>query len=90
MKKSTVIAVFVAWLSGTGAALSATGDFGKIDANADGRITLEEGMKMHPEWTAEAFKKLDTNADGTLNELEYESAVTTAPVQNDAAAPTQN
>ena len=69
------------------AAFAATGDFGKIDANADGKITLEEGMTLHPEWTAEVFKSLDTNDDGTLNELEYETAVTQAPVVNDPAVP---
>ena len=89
MRKSTIIGAFIASLGVTGVALAATGDFAKIDANADGKITLEEGMKMHPEWTAEAFKALDTNADGSLNELEYETAVTVAPGQNDAAAPVQ-
>jgi len=89
MKKSTIIGAFIASLGVSGVALAATGDFAKIDANADGKITLEEGMKMHPEWTAEAFKALDTNADGSLNELEYETAVTVAPGQNDAAAPVQ-
>ena len=89
MKKTTIIGAFMASLSVSGLALAATGDFSKIDANADGKLTLEEGMKMHPEWTAEAFKALDTNADGSLNELEYETAVTAAPGQNDAAAPVQ-
>jgi hypothetical protein len=69
------------------AAFAATGDFSKIDANADGKITLEEGMKLHPEWTEAAFKALDTNADGSLNELEYETAMTAAPAANDPAAP---
>ena len=44
-------------------------------------------MKLHPEWTESAFKSLDTNADGFLNELEYETAVTAAPAANDPAAP---
>ncbi len=89
MKKSMIIGVLAASLSVSWAALAATGDFTKIDANTDGKITLEEGMKMHPEWNAEAFKKLDTNADGSLNELEYEAAVTAAPTQDNAAAPAQ-
>jgi hypothetical protein len=65
--------------------MAATGDFAKIDANADGKITLAEGVKMHPEWTAASFKALDTNADGSLNEAEYETAITAAPAQNDPA-----
>lgn len=87
MTKSPRIVALAATLLLSSAAFAATGDFGKIDANADGKITLEEGMKLHPDWTAAAFKSLDTNADGFLNELEYETAVTAAPAVNDPAAP---
>jgi hypothetical protein len=86
MTKSPRIVAFGATLLLSSAAFAATGDFGKIDSNADGKITLEEGMTLHPEWTAESFKALDTNADGFLNELEYETAVTVAPGANDPAA----
>ncbi len=79
MTKSPLILAFAAGLMVSTAAIAATGDFAKIDANADGKITLEEGMKLHPDWTDAAFKSLDTNADGALNELEYETAVTAAP-----------
>ncbi len=84
-KYSHVMAILTISLLST-AAFAATGDFGKIDANADGKITFDEGMKLHPDWTEAAFKALDTNADGSLNELEYETAVTTAPSANDPAA----
>lgn len=87
MTKSPRIVALAATLLLSSAAFAATGDFSKIDANADGKITLEEGMKLHPEWTESAFKALDTNADGFLNELEYETAVTAAPAANDPAAP---
>ena len=88
MTKSPHIMALAATLLLSSAAFAATGDFGKIDANADGKITLEEGMKLHPDWTAEAFKSLDTNADGFLNDMEYEAAVTTAPAASDPAATT--
>ncbi len=88
MTKSPLILTFVATLMVSSAAIAATGDFAKIDTNADGKITLEEGKKLHPDWTAEAFKSLDTNIDGSLNELEYETAVTAAPAVNDPAAAT--
>ena len=87
MTKSPRIVALAATLLLSTAAFAATGDFSKIDANADGKITLEEGLKLHPEWTESAFKALDTNADGFLNELEYETAVTAAPAVNDPAAP---
>jgi len=88
MTKSPRMAALAATLLLSLAAFAATGDFGKIDANADGKITLEEGLKLHPDWTASAFKALDTNADGFLNELEYETAVTAAPPVDDPAAAT--
>lgn len=88
MTKSPHIVALAATLLLSSAAFAATGDFGKIDANADGKITLEEGMKLHPDWTAEAFKSLDTNADGFLNDMEYEAAVTAAPAASDPAATT--
>ena len=86
MMKSPQIVALGATLLLSSAAFAATGDFGKIDANADGKITLEEGMKLHPDWTAATFKALDTNADGSLNQQEYETAVTTAPAVDDQAA----
>ncbi|HUQ34922.1 MAG TPA: PRC-barrel domain-containing protein [Aestuariivirga sp.] len=88
MTKTPIIIAFATTLMVSSAAFAATGDFGKIDANADGKITLEEGMKLHPDWTAEAFKALDTNADGFLNDMEYETAVTAAPAASDPAATT--
>ena len=88
MSKSPLFMAFAATLMVSSAAFAATGDFGKIDANADGKITLEEGMKLHPDWTAEAFKSLDTNGDGFLNDMEYETAVTAAPAASDPAATT--
>jgi hypothetical protein len=90
MTKSPRIVALAATIMLSSAAFAATGDFGKIDANADGKITLEEGMILHPDWTEAAFKALDTNADGVLNELEYETAVTAAPGTNDPAATTTN
>jgi hypothetical protein len=88
MTKSPRFVALAATFLLSSAAFAATGDFGKIDANADGKITLEEGMKLHPDWTAESFKALDTNADGSLNDMEYEAAVTTAPAASDPAATT--
>jgi hypothetical protein len=90
MTKTPRIVALGATLLLSSAAFAATGDFTKIDANTDGKITLEEGMKLHPEWTAESFKALDTNADGTLNELEYETAVTAAPATDQTGSITQS
>lgn len=89
MMKSPLILACVATLTVSAAALAATGDFAKIDANADGKITLEEGMLLHPTWTAESFKALDVDADGAMNQQEYDTAIaamaTEAPVVADPA-----
>ncbi len=58
MTKSPRIVALAATLLLSTAAFAATGDFSKIDANADGKITLEEGMKLHPDWTEEPSRRL--------------------------------
>src|SRR5436190_8484058 len=69
-------------------AFATTSDFSKIDANADGKITLEEGMKLHPDWTAEAFKALDKDGDGALSQAEYDTAASAPAASTDAASKT--
>ncbi|AXQ27710.1 hypothetical protein D0B54_03070 [Solimonas sp. K1W22B-7] len=53
----------------TGAAASVGADFGKLDANADGKLTRAE-LKGNSEMTAR-FKALDKNKDGKLSSDEY-------------------
>jgi hypothetical protein len=77
MKKQKVFLAAIALMASSSIALAA-GDFTKADANADGMITLEEGRALHADWTADSFKALDTNADGSLNQTEYETAVSSA------------
>jgi len=45
--------------------------FETVDANRDGEITTEEAKGS---WLAEVFSQVDTNQDGLINRLEYESA----------------
>jgi hypothetical protein len=72
------IVALIATLLLSSSAFAATGDFAKIDANADGKITLEEGMKLHPDWTAASFKALDKDGDGVLSQAEYDK-IASAP-----------
>lgn len=72
------------------AAFAAPGDFAKIDANADGKITLEEGMKLHPDWTADAFMILDKDGDGMLNQTEFDSADSAPPASTNATGGTND
>jgi hypothetical protein len=70
-------------------AVAATGNFTKADTNADGKITLEEGMKLHTDWTADAFKALDKDGDGALNQAEYDTAAS-APAASTTAGSADN
>jgi hypothetical protein len=70
------------------AAFAATADFAKIDANADGKITLEEGMKLHPDWTADAFMILDKDGDGMLSQTEYETPANAPAASTNATGST--
>jgi hypothetical protein len=78
MKKEKAYLAAIALMASSSLALAAGEDFTKADANGDGMITLEEGRALHADWTAETFKSLDTNADGSLNQMEYETAASTA------------
>ncbi|MCS7016380.1 MAG: EF-hand domain-containing protein [Gemmatales bacterium] len=62
--------------------------FKKLDANNDGKISLDEFRKVvdfHPKLKEKAtalnkrFSKLDTNADGFLSQEEFNAARTKTP-----------
>jgi hypothetical protein len=87
MTHTRIVALAATLLLST-TALAATGDFSKVDANADGKITLEEGMKLHPDWNAEAFKALDKDGDGALSQVEYDTAASAPAASTNAASKT--
>ncbi len=45
-----------------------------IDANGDGRLTIEEVKAAYPEITTETFTAMDVNADGALDTDEIAAA----------------
>jgi hypothetical protein len=83
-----IVALATLLLSTT--AFAATGDFTKVDANADGKITLEEGMKLHTDWTADAFKALDKDGDGALSQAEYDTAASSPAASTTAGSADTN
>ncbi len=74
MKHTISTIALAAILTTSTAAIAASDDFAKIDANSDGMVTIEEGMKMHSDWTEDAFKALDIDGNGSLSAEEYAAA----------------
>lgn len=62
--------------------------FEKVDADKDGKITLDEfkasAPKLDPAKAEEIFKKKDTDANGSLSKEEYEKR---SEHKKDGAAP---
>ncbi len=48
-------------------------NFGDVDANKDGKITIEELTVVFINVSPEAFKKFDKNADGALDQTEFQA-----------------
>jgi Ca2+-binding EF-hand superfamily protein len=48
-------------------------EFSEADADADGRVTLEELQRVAPEVTEEAFNAYDQDLDGALIEPEFDA-----------------
>lgn len=72
--KAAFIAAFVA--VSTAAVAYAQGKhrfFDRMDANADGYLNTAEIQKQFPKFTAEMFKKADTNGDGKLSVEEWQT-----------------
>lgn len=71
--KKLVLAASAALLA-TAAFAAGEMDFAKVDANADGQVTLEEATAAGWEWTAEQFTAADTDGNGTLSVEEFTAA----------------
>jgi len=55
-------------------ALAQEADFMKVDANADGLVSMEEAAAAGWEWTEDQFKTVDVDGDGSLNAEEFAAA----------------
>jgi hypothetical protein len=84
--KTSLILSLAATLMAGSVAMAANADFRQLDVNNDGKITLDEGLKLHPDWTADSFKALDLDSDNALNETEFAN-VQAAATQSQTAAP---
>ena len=72
--KNTLMISFAAALGLSGAALAQNDiTLADIDANDDGVLNLEEVQAAAPEVTEVEFTAYDTNADGSLDEDEFQA-----------------
>ena len=55
-------------------ALAQEADFAKVDANADGMVSMEEAAAAGWTWTEDDFKGADADGDGSLNADEFAAA----------------
>jgi hypothetical protein len=75
--KKFLIAFSIAGLVGGAAVAPAMAnemDFTKVDANGDGKITMEEATAAGWTWTDDQFKTADADGDGGLNAEEFKVA----------------
>lgn len=61
----------VIFLAGT----TATFAQGTLDADGDGMVSMEELQAVYPDFTAEQFAEIDTDASGMLDETEVAVAI---------------
>jgi Ca2+-binding EF-hand superfamily protein len=56
-------------------AYAAEMEFGTVDSNGDGMVTMDEATAAGWEWTDEQFSAVDADGNGTLDEEEFTTAV---------------
>jgi hypothetical protein len=52
-------------------------DFASVDADSSGGVSLAEAQAIWPDLTQEAFTAADANADGSLDQTEFDAYVAT-------------
>ncbi len=78
MTRMTMMAVPVAILAGTAWAQEPAPAL--PDANGDGVWSMEELQASVPDLTAEVFTQVDVNADGSIDAVELQAAITAGTI----------
>jgi hypothetical protein len=78
MTRITMMAVPLAILSGPAWAQEAAPAL--PDANGDGVWSMEELQVSVPDLTAEVFAQIDVNADGSIDAVELQAAITAGAI----------
>jgi len=79
--KKLIIAATAIGLSSAAFAQASAPTFAQVDADGSGGVTLTELQAVWPELTAEAVATADANADGQLDQAEFDAWIATLPTQ---------
>jgi hypothetical protein len=75
----TIAAAGMTLATGAFAQDAAAPTFATADADASGGVSLAEAQTVWPDLTQDAFTAADTNADGSLDQTEFDAYVATLP-----------
>ena len=78
MKKLIVSMIAIGFT--TAALAQAATDFASVDTDTSGDVSLTEAQVIWADLTEEGFKAADTNADGKVDQAEYEAYLAANPV----------
>ncbi|HCR65225.1 MULTISPECIES: hypothetical protein [Oceanicaulis] len=81
MKRQVLISTIAA-AAFAGTAFAQAPMFDTIDVDGDGLVTLSEAQAVAPELTEDEFAAFDVNADGGLDEGEFEAWAATVPAED--------
>ena len=79
MKKLLVSVLVLGLGASTAAMAQVASDFATVDADASGDITLTEAQMVWVDLTQEAFAAADANADGKVDQAEYDAFLAANP-----------
>ncbi len=79
MKKLLVSVLVLGLGASTAAMAQAASDFATVDADASGDVTLTEAQTVWADLTQEAFAAADANADGKVDQAEYDAFLAANP-----------
>jgi hypothetical protein len=79
MKKLLVSVLVLGLGASTAAMAQAASDFATVDADASGDVTLTEAQTVWADLTQEAYAAADANADGKVDQAEYDAFLAANP-----------
>lgn len=77
--KKLLVSVLVLGLGSTAVLAQAASDFATVDADASGDVTLTEAQTVWADLTQEALVVADVNADGKIDQAEYDAFLAANP-----------